>query len=292
MNKNYYKILDVSEKATQPEIKKAYFAKAKMYHPDVCKDKDAEEKFKKISQAYETLNDEESRQKYDSYIHGSSNKHYDSNNYYDSSSREEEINYRSLFTMFSSKAIDISFYTNYINMNYKTEKEVVSAYSYFWLSFWSGGKGTIEMLSNKNATKIFKAFCLNPIIKQIKNSLTQEVRHDERKIGEINRLKDSIIKMNNSIQTEKISSQSAYNWMIRTINEDNIFDDESSMYYFLLISNEVYKLLEKFEHIYVTGSSIRGRSHYSNNTKAKGGGFLGSVITTIILIVFFRWIFK
>ncbi|MBJ6117866.1 J domain-containing protein [Pontibacter sp. BT310] len=64
--KDYYKTLGVDKKASQAEIKKAYRALAKKYHPDKNKgDKAAEEKFKDVSEAYEVIGDEEKRKQYD-----------------------------------------------------------------------------------------------------------------------------------------------------------------------------------------------------------------------------------
>ncbi|RKY89855.1 molecular chaperone DnaJ [candidate division KSB1 bacterium] len=64
--KDYYKILEINENATQNEIRKAYRKLAKKYHPDKNpNNKQAEEKFKDISEAYEVLSDPRKREKYD-----------------------------------------------------------------------------------------------------------------------------------------------------------------------------------------------------------------------------------
>lgn len=61
--KDYYKILGIERTATEADIKKAYRKLAKQYHPDSSTGDEA--KFKEISEAYETLNDKDKRQKYD-----------------------------------------------------------------------------------------------------------------------------------------------------------------------------------------------------------------------------------
>ena len=65
---DYYKLLGVSKNASEDEIKKAYRKLAMKYHPDHAKDdKSAEEKFKKISEAYAVLSDKEKRKQYDEF---------------------------------------------------------------------------------------------------------------------------------------------------------------------------------------------------------------------------------
>jgi molecular chaperone DnaJ len=66
IEKDYYKSLGVPKDATAPEIKKAYRKLARQYHPDTNKgDSKAEEKFKEISEAYDTLSDSGRRKEYD-----------------------------------------------------------------------------------------------------------------------------------------------------------------------------------------------------------------------------------
>lgn len=64
--KDYYKILGVERKASADEIKKAYRKLAVKFHPDKNpNNKQAEEKFKEINEAYEVLGNDEKRKKYD-----------------------------------------------------------------------------------------------------------------------------------------------------------------------------------------------------------------------------------
>jgi molecular chaperone DnaJ len=69
--RDYYEVLGVPRNAGIDDIKRSYRGLAKKYHPDLNKDnvKEAEEKFKEVSEAYEVLVDEKKRKLYDQYGH-------------------------------------------------------------------------------------------------------------------------------------------------------------------------------------------------------------------------------
>jgi molecular chaperone DnaJ len=62
---DYYKVLDVSKDASEAEVKKAFYRKARELHPDVNKAPDAEERFKELNEAYDVLSDGTKRSQYD-----------------------------------------------------------------------------------------------------------------------------------------------------------------------------------------------------------------------------------
>src|SRR5258705_10556912 len=68
-NRDYYEVLALEKGAGRDEIKKAYRKLAVKYHPDKNPEKNAEEQFKELGEAYEALSDPQKRAAYDQYGH-------------------------------------------------------------------------------------------------------------------------------------------------------------------------------------------------------------------------------
>lgn len=67
--KDYYEVLEINRNSSDVEIKKAYRKLAMKYHPDVNKEKEAEQKFKEINEAYEVLSNPNKKATYDKFGH-------------------------------------------------------------------------------------------------------------------------------------------------------------------------------------------------------------------------------
>jgi curved DNA-binding protein len=87
---DYYKILGISKKATDSDIKKAYRKLARKYHPDLNpNDKEAEKRFKEINEANEVLSNKENRKKYDDY-----GEHWQNAEAYEQAKKQQEYQKR------------------------------------------------------------------------------------------------------------------------------------------------------------------------------------------------------
>lgn len=75
--RDYYEVLGVSKGATEDELKKAFRKLAKQYHPDLHPgDKECEEKFKELNEAYEVLSNSDKRARYDQFGHAGVDPNY------------------------------------------------------------------------------------------------------------------------------------------------------------------------------------------------------------------------
>jgi len=78
---DYYKTLGVEKTASPKEIKRAFRKLALKYHPDKNKEKDAEEKFRKVAEAYSVLSDKKKKKEYDHFGHSNDNLNTNSNGF-------------------------------------------------------------------------------------------------------------------------------------------------------------------------------------------------------------------
>lgn len=112
---DYYEILGLNKNASDNDIKKAYYKLAMKYHPDKNpNNKEAENKFKEINEAYETLSDKEKRTKYDLYGKDYNNK--------------TSINPEDIFKTFFN--LNTNFFNNF-NTNTNTKRKPIIREVYF-----------------------------------------------------------------------------------------------------------------------------------------------------------------
>lgn len=133
MAKTYYETLGVNENASPDEIKKSFRTLAKRYHPDRNKgDKEAENKFKEISEAYDTLSDPKKKQQYDTMRRYSA---FDPRmaNRYAGGAATEDFDFRDFFNAGQSRHGGFTFRSSGFEGNIDIE-ELLS-------SFFGGGAG-------------------------------------------------------------------------------------------------------------------------------------------------------
>lgn len=130
-NNDYYSELGISPNASQDDIKKAYRTLAKKYHPDINKESGIENKFKRITEAYETLSDPQKRKKYDAA------RVYSSSVYYSNTVSSFYSNLNSFFRQNSTA------------VNLKDGKDIKKEITFTLEEISSGITKTIEITSNE-----------------------------------------------------------------------------------------------------------------------------------------------
>lgn len=111
---NYYELLGVSQSASEEEIKKAYKAQMKIWHPDINKAENASEMSTKINTAKEVLLDASKRAEYDAYL---------------ASSKEND------YQKYNGKAKGNPNYTSAEHAQYESEKVTKWQYFFQWLKY-------------------------------------------------------------------------------------------------------------------------------------------------------------
>lgn len=141
--KNFYEILEISNSATQKEIRGAYHKLAKLWHPDRNNNPEATEYFKKIGEAYEILNDPYERGAYDFSIKNNTTYYYTQDHY-----REDED--------VTLSADNITSSLQFSNALYRLNREQRSAF--------------FEVLKNKLATELVKSIAdFNLVLRYLTN---------------------------------------------------------------------------------------------------------------------------
>ncbi len=287
-NKNYYEILGIDKKATPQQIKKAFYAQSRKYHPDVNKASDAEENFKKINEAYQTLIDDQERKKYDSFLNSDNKKQnyqqYQNSSFYDVTvldkfMHNENASLNELKVLLDGCSDEIKIYL----------------YEYFWLSLWAGKYSTEQLLIFSRASQIFKMFNDYSCIKNSYTQISSMLKGENKKI--FKQIEDAYTQSISFILTElsqDVESVHKYNYMVEVLTEENVFDNEVAPYIASKHFQDTLRLLRIFENI---ETSSRSYSNAYNRTSkddkmskkmvATTTSGVSAVVIIIILIVIF-----
>ncbi len=276
---NYYEILGVSKDASKDEIKKAYRKLAKIYHPDVCKDSDAEQKFKKVLQAYQTLEDDNQRRIYDS---KGSSANYDS------------------YEDWTKSNIDVTIMNQYMNgektieelqqfLKDNNDRDFLMLFDYFWLTFWLGEKFCKLMLEKSLSSKIYKVFSEEMKNKKIN---IQDINDEGFQIFLRTYERFMIVNTNKIIHSKTKSEKiRVYNYITDLINQDNMLDTPNAFILSTANPSITFEFLNQFEYLHADLKDAKlesGNTHKLGRKKEKISiGIAILAIALILWLIFF-----
>lgn len=302
--KDFYTILEISKDATKSEIKKQYFKLSKKYHPDLNHDDhDATEKFKYISYAYQTLMDEELREKYDDFLTLELDINFEEylNEYDEEVDELFDPTILDDFIIKNNYGQDLIDFINNLNNN-----EKIILFEYFWITFWIGNEYSEKLLLNNGAVIIFNIFINDKKFVQWFKSVmheTYDYMDDESKhnfdeiqdayIEEVTFLTNEIEK---NLEDAKLDDNTydidgviqIYNYIVSVINEKNIFDEEAMAYFSLNNRKITIKMFELMSSVFIMCKNygcVKEISIGKNNKFRISSSQLGQLIFWIIIVV-------
>ncbi|MGL5521651.1 MAG: DnaJ domain-containing protein [Metamycoplasmataceae bacterium] len=259
MKQTYYDVLGVKPTVDGNDLKKAYYKKAKLYHPDICKDKDAGKKFEEVNNAYEILSDPKSRKEYDREILNNTN-----NRTNNASVRKEEQKQQATHSIYSiidsflNQNESVSYYTQVINDNFKSFESWIMAFNYFWMTFWIGGQKSINSIKYKNTKKIYRAFIESSLFFSIEKKINLLILTNMENKAKLEKIREFIEEKNQKLSSLlKQNPNKAFVYVLKTINNKNFFDKESDTWIFLILNHDVIKLFELFSKVDIKNEEFK-----------------------------------
>ncbi|MGL4183839.1 MAG: DnaJ domain-containing protein [Metamycoplasmataceae bacterium] len=259
MERTYYDILGVKPTVDGNDLKKAYYKKAKLYHPDICKDKDAGKKFEEVNSAYEILSDPKSRKEYDQeLLNNTTNKSNNASVQKEQRKQQETHSIYSIIDSFLNRNESVSYYTQVINENFKSFESWIMAFNYFWMTFWIGGQKSINSIKYKNTKKIYRAFIESSLFISIEKKINLLILTNVENKTKLEKIKAFIEEKNQKLSSLlKQNPNKAFVYILKTINNKNFFDKQSDTWIFLILNHDVMKLFELFSKVDVKNEEFK-----------------------------------